>query len=94
MKCINPNHVNLKEILSNFIKNITYELYSRSTLGKFQKYKQLRPQGGSTGQKVTCANMKAQDIRITPLFSSFKNIVPSPRYRDLKIADFRVYSVF
>ena len=42
---------------------------------------------------MTCANMKAQDIRITPLFSSFKNIVPSPRYRDLKIADFRVYSV-
>ena len=41
MKCINPNHVNLKEILSNFIKNITYELYSRSTLSKFQKYKKL-----------------------------------------------------
>ena len=50
--------------------------------------------GGSTGQKVTCANMKVQVIRIMSLFSSFKNNVPSPRYRDLKITDFRVYSVF
>ena len=54
----------------------------------------VKATGGSTGQKVTCANMKVQDVKIRPLFSSSKNIVPSPRYRDLKIADFRVYNVF
>ena len=37
------------------------------------------------------ANMKVQRTRIKPLFSSFKNIIPIPRYSDLKISEFIVY---
>ena len=49
----------------------------------------LRPQSeGSKGKEATYVNMKVLNTRIMSLFSSSKNIIPSPRYRHKRWKDY------
>ena len=73
---------------------LKWTFYDSNFLKSPESVSPLNATGRSTGQKVTYANMKVQKTRIKLLFSSFKNIIPSPRYRDLKIANFRISNVF